>query len=241
MTNLADALERFNRKETNLLLRFAVGHSEKHPPLNACFRRNIAIKLAIEGGIPEHAWWAAAYHFDWLAGALRLFADGEAVVGKDWPNPVNPDPDTPATTNQTKRSHSLIQGNQEDIDLIIAFDTTLIMIEAKGYGYLGSGQAARKARRLQLLYEHAGKVSSGTRRVSLHFLLISPTEPQKLLTKWPPWTLINDTIPWLKLPLAAVQTPLQVNRCGPNGKSREGSFWSIVKSSTPGGWVPPKP
>lgn len=92
---LSAALERFNRKERNLLVRAILGHEEKPLQLTGSFRNRVAGALDNFAGIPEDAWWATDYHISWLAGALAILEKDEAAVYRGmahqslhpWPNP----------------------------------------------------------------------------------------------------------------------------------------------------------
>jgi hypothetical protein len=126
---LVEALRKFNRKERYWLIRNALGeNSEKLDPK---FRKSLDEALSIQ--VPEDAWWAMDYHLDWLVGALYLFSKGEGA----------------ACERQYNRNPELVKGTQEDVDLIIAFDKTLIFIEAKGDAGWDDQQVKSKFGRLQ--------------------------------------------------------------------------------------------
>jgi hypothetical protein len=144
---LAKLLERFNRKERNLLIREALGHSPATPlRLSHGFRKEIAKgincnraadKQSVE--IPENAWWATDYHISWLAGALALFVQGKCDLEKRYENPEI-------------YGRRLVEGNQQDVDLVIATGRDLIFIEAKAYGWFTNKEMKSKVDRLNLLY-----------------------------------------------------------------------------------------
>lgn len=146
--SLEQALECFNRKERNLLVRAVLGHQEKPLQLTEPFRKQVAKELHL-ASIPENAWWATDYHISWLAGALAVFVKGGAAVFRKehdqplppWPNHAEGNP-----------SRQLVEGNQEDVDLAIATGCELIMIEAKGYHHFGRDQLESKLQRLKLLH-----------------------------------------------------------------------------------------
>jgi hypothetical protein len=127
MHSLDDALDRFNRKERNLLVRAMLADG-RLPPLSKHFCDQVGQKLGFP--IPESAWWATDYHISWLAGALALFVKGEETARDIWANRENTD------------NRRLVERNQEDIDLVIATGCNLVLIEAKAY-YLtvAAGQA----------------------------------------------------------------------------------------------------
>jgi hypothetical protein len=81
MDSLSKTLERFNRKERNLLVRAILGDKEKHLELSKDFRDKVADALIIDA-IGADAWWATDYHYDWLAGALAVYVEGESAVQK---------------------------------------------------------------------------------------------------------------------------------------------------------------
>jgi hypothetical protein len=171
--NLADALELFNRKERNLLVRLALGHKEKRLRLSDSFRSEVGRELAIE--IPGEAWWATDFHFSWLAGALKVHAQGQEEALK------------PEENLQLGARH-LVEGNQEDVDLVIATGGHLIMIEAKAYDAWSNSQMASKIERLNLLDQYYTTLPRTSEPpVQFHFLLISPTAPKRLSANWPPW------------------------------------------------------
>ena len=70
MRSLVKALERFNRKERNLLVRAATGNRESPLQLSLDFRERIAAALGLREGIPADAWWATDYHIAWLAAVI---------------------------------------------------------------------------------------------------------------------------------------------------------------------------
>jgi hypothetical protein len=70
---LPAALERFKRKERNLLVQAMLGHNEEKPlQLADSFLHKIAGALDDLKSIPADAWWATDYHISWLAGALAV-------------------------------------------------------------------------------------------------------------------------------------------------------------------------
>ena len=115
MYSLDAALDSFNRKERNLLVRAMLADG-RLPLLGKSFCDQVTEKLGF--GIPEDAWWATDYHISWLAGALALFVKGYEET-RICPNPEN------------EHKRRLVEGNQEDVDLIIATGCNLIFIEAK--------------------------------------------------------------------------------------------------------------
>jgi hypothetical protein len=218
--SLEDALDAFNRKERNLLVR-AILAQEGLLHLSKPFRSQVAEKLHLQS-IPENAWWATDYHISWLAGALALFVmkDNEKTAQDiKWPNPKNMD------------ARRLVEGNQEDIDLVIATERNLILIEAKAYSAFGNAQLTHKLARLELLYEFYSKMvgtEPSEHAVNFHFLIISPYQPTKLKVRWPSWACKGRDVPWIKLNLDNKKPVFEVTRCDPNGnQSAAGDSWRI--------------
>lgn len=133
--SLVSALKRFNRKERNWLIRDALGAGADALCLQ--FRTRVADTMGEHGfevSIPPDAWWATDYHIDWLIGALTIMAEGDGAVCTVKPN-----------------RPGFVTGSQQDIDLLIAWGTTIVLIEAKGVGsWSGTGTSEKLARLKQL-------------------------------------------------------------------------------------------
>src|SRR3546814_684722 len=112
MSTLINFLERLNRKERYFVLAHATGARDL--TLGQQMRQQLTDKIGAE--VPANARLFMDYHFDWLITSLRLAFDQPARLF-------------------FKNTGKEIQGNQEDIDLLIAFEertvTHLVMIEAK--------------------------------------------------------------------------------------------------------------
>lgn len=223
MGELALALERFNRKERNLLVRAALGHSPTTPlQLSDKFRKDVEraindVEKAIKIEIRPDAWWATDYHFSWLAGAFALYLQGESALKKWYKNP------------ETCR-RKVVEGNQEDIDLVIATGCDLILIEAKAYGWFSNAQMKSKVERLKLLHTfYTDRMPSEDRSVRFHLVLLSPREPRQLTTEWPEWACPGGKPAYIELPLSIADV-LHVTRCDDAGiSSNAGSHWRLVK------------
>lgn len=219
-TNLAKALERFNRKERNLLFRALLG-KEKRLELAKTFCKAVEHKLNIK--VAADAWWATDYHINWLAGALAVYTKGNERLNNPLPNPH-------------KNGHALVKGNQEDIDLVIASDLDLILIEAKAYGSWSNEQIKSKLARLELLhayYDNMAKDEDIANHVQMHFLLMSPRQPKKIASDWPKWAQKENEIPWIELALPELPegvSILEVTRCDVNGNpdAKSDYRWKIV-------------
>lgn len=126
----------------------------------------------------------------------------------------------------------LIEGNQEDIDLIIASGCHLILIEVKAFGAWDNKQLQSKLNRLDLLNVEYEQIADreDVDRVRMHFLLMSPREPRKINVDWPEWIRQKKQIPWVHLHLPEGEPILQVNRCDADAEEMaEGDHWRIVE------------
>ncbi|GAA0607485.1 hypothetical protein GCM10009416_50490 [Craurococcus roseus] len=214
---LAQALERINRKERNLLIRAALGHKEVPLRLSSAFRKQVAKKLNLMSEVPEDAWWATDYHISWLAGALTVYVEGDGALTTAKPNPWFGE-------------RRLVEGNQEDVDLVVAFGKELLLIEAKAYGAFSNAQLASKLVRLNLLHDYYKGLGLATEcPVNFRILLISPMPPQKLTTIWPNWVRAEAGVPWIPLELNTSASVLEVRRCNQDGQiSAAGDHWRVV-------------
>jgi hypothetical protein len=125
----------------------------------------------------------------------------------------------------------LVEGNQEDIDLVVATGCNLILIEAKGFGYFGNAQLKHKLARLELLHNFYGELVSAEPLepgVTFHFLIISPTRPSALTTSWPSWACKGQEVPWIELKIDKEKPVFAVTRCDDRGRSSAvGDFWRV--------------
>ncbi|MCR5867732.1 hypothetical protein [Aquincola sp. J276] len=204
---LVDALKRFNRKERYWLIRNALGPTSER--LDEGFRARLA--EAIGKDIPATAWWAMDYHLDWLVGALTLVAQGDRGFE--------------AQSNDA----GLVNGNQEDMDLVVAFDDTLLMIEAKGESAWSNAQFQSKVARLEKL-RAAGLLPAS---IKIFFVLTSPHEPKFLVPEegaaWQAW-LCNPAGRPMHVPLHMPDDFVKVTRWDAERQaaSRTGTCWKIV-------------
>jgi len=206
---LAKVLEAFNRKERNLLIRAALGRNAERPPLSDSFCGKVASRLGVP--VPSEAWWATDYHISWIAGALCVYAKGIED----------------ALTPQQNLSHlmedgvlrHLVEGNQEDIDLVVVAGEHLMLIEAKGYGAWSNRQMSSKLARLKLLRTYYLSVGLENHHpIQFHLLVTSPSEPEKLVVDWPSWACKGGQVPWIQLDLADRGPLWTVERCDKNGQ-----------------------
>ena len=208
MSDLIELLESFNRKERFWLLNQALGSFE----LSADFRGMLGEQLGLP--IPECSFVAMDYHLDWLIAVLYAHKCGD--VNRVFPNP----------------GQRMIRGNQEDIDLLVAFRECeryhIILLEAKGATGWTNAQMDSKASRMEQIFGAEGNIYHD---VKPHFCLSSPRPPQHLRAEsWPSWMRQKDgSYIWLKLNFP--EDTRMVTRCDADGKSSaEGSFFRIVQA-----------
>lgn len=221
MHTLANILERFNRKERNLLIRDILDCRDEPMPLASDFRERLAKAVGVSKECLDGAWWATDFHFDWLAGALLTFMKAE--------------------TQRRQENHpKLVMGNQEDLDLVVVAHAPaatrpqhLILIEAKAYGHFSTEQYRSKVARLEALYAFYRELErESPHRISFHYVLYSPTRPTKLVPMPLPWQS-NDAavLEHINLKLAVPRSSiLSVTRCNDNGvPDIEGAFWRCIR------------
>lgn len=145
-------LHNFNRKERDHLMKFALSDFPSHPPISD----NLWNKIAPNGpgsDKPDRKsmFVGMDYHLNWLFAALKLSYDYEESQiepqRNEWPASLQ---------EKDKPSGPPIQGNQEDVDLLVAFPGEsdmlhLILIEAKFDTGWGSKQFHSKAQRLNAI------------------------------------------------------------------------------------------
>lgn len=195
MSRLSDTLSVFNRKERYWLLRNAIGESFEN--LGEGFRGRLNDMLGFS--VPREAWWAMDYHFDWLAAGIYCYAKNINLAE----NVRNPsfkpelmrlaieDVDLPDKHNEFIRvDKSLLTATQEDIDLIISFDETIILIEAKADSAWNSKQYVSKLNRMRALRNFLSAIAAETQsatgqktapaelKLRVRFLQVSPTVPR---------------------------------------------------------------
>ena len=207
MPGLIELLESFNRKERFFLISQAVGEFQ----LSDDFRRELA--KAIKVDVPHGAFTAMDYHLDWLTAALQAYECGD--MDKIFDNPLQ----------------QVIKGNQEDADLLVAFegsgDWHIVLIEAKGATGWTNAQMQSKASRLGHIFGFEGDRYPG---VVPHFSLVSPRPPPQQLkaSAWPRW-MSNDDGSYIWFLLKFPGHRRMVTRCNVDGeRSADGSHFRIV-------------
>jgi len=210
MRDVVALLETLNRKERYFLVAQALGNRDF--TLDAEFRA--ALEDAVDVKIPASAFVAMDYHFDWIASAIT-FADQDA--------------DRLPNTWKESAQVRLMTGNQEDVDLLVAFSeggvTHLTMLEAKFDSGWTNKQMQSKAARLRTLFGEDGDECTGIRP---HFVLISPWEPQRITSsEWPRWMLRDGKPRWLELEIPAFRS--RVQRTDANGRANRDGTWVSIK------------
>lgn len=171
MGSLIEHLRSFNRKERFYVVAQALQDSTSftlHPRFLGRLEATFGIR------IPSDYFAAMDYHLDWLYAGLYLANGG----------PMNP---PPAIDDLT------IEGNQEDIDFLVAFEdetgTHLVILEAKGTTGWTNGQMVPKAKRLgAILGGPGGGGWTSIPGLTPHFALWSPRDQRDLiLGEWPQW------------------------------------------------------
>ena len=204
MSNLITHLRSFNRKERFILLREALGTDTFC--LDDAFRERLGDLLGVT--VPADAFVAMDYHLDWLQMALFLAATSSP------PSSIPND--------------DLFKANQEDVDLLVAFDdaatTHLVLLEAKMETGWTNSQLRSKAERLRLIF---GTGRPGAGLATPHYVLASPKRPGLLdVDEWPGWMKRDREPVWMPLPKPPGLR--KVTRCTKDGRvSASGGFLRI--------------
>jgi len=216
---LTENLRLLNRKERHFLVGEALGNTRFR--LHDSFRSRVGAAFGIE--IPASAFAGMDYHLNWLYAALVLTYE--------------PDKD-----NLYDNGADYVQGNQEDIDLLVVWEEGLkahvVMLEAKGVIPFSNEQLESKFERLRLMF---GMDECHWRNVHPHFGLVSPRKPSRLRENGAPkWAkkdvgemvADNDYFHWVELRNLKRRRPClkMVTRCNNKGKpSATGDFWTVAK------------
>lgn len=203
MSDLIGHLRSFNRKERFILLSDALGKER----LGDDFRTRLGDCIGVR--VPADAYVAMDYHLDWLQMALYL---------ADYPDPPKRIP-----------KGDLFAGNQEDADLLVAFDgestTHLVLVEAKVETGWTNRQLKSKAKRLGRIFSEG---RPGVQLATPHYVLASPRPPSENVSTdgWPSWMTREARPVWMEL-----ERPhglRKVTRCDEHGHpSESGEFLRI--------------
>jgi hypothetical protein len=128
----------------------------------------------------------------------------------------------------------LIRGNQEDIDLIIASGSDVILLEAKGHNAWANPQLTSKIERLNMLCDSASGIvwpEFSTHPITLHLVLMSIREPYKVVCdEWPAWAKAGNRPYWMGLD--AGSDHIRIERCDVDGRAdASGRHWRFLRSS----------
>lgn len=213
LSPLVRLLQQFNRKERYWLLADALG--DPFRALDATYRQRLGDVLGFE--VPANAWWALDYHFDWLHAALCCAPNYRPELGVERANELD------------ASGRKKIRGTQEDVDFIIAFDRTIILVEAKGVTGWTNGQMESKTQRLiDLSYD--------SKQTDIFLVLTSPLNSERLgKGEWVgnvPSQMMPGDGTFYHLPMRGLgggSDLLRVERCQEGKAAHNGEFWRIVE------------
>ncbi len=204
---MIDNLDRLNRKERYFLIGMALGNPKFN--VGSSFRDELSEKFRMV--IPDNVFIAMDYHLNWISAAAALSFS------------------TPIRDHLYRNTEGMIDGTQEDVDLLLAFDDTsnfthLIMLEAKGVTAFSNVQFEHKMNRLRGIF---GNKCERWPKIKPYFGLVSPRKPEKLRSYLcPPWLTVEGEIPWLKMPIP--DNRLVLFGCDENGRANQyRQYWTI--------------
>ena len=207
MSVIIKYLRSFNRKERFFLIGPALGNPAFR--LDSAFSQQLGITFALE--LPSDVFVAMDYHLDWIYVSAYLSQEGVNASG------------------QHPNTAGLVSGNQEDVDLIVAFyageTTHVIMLEAKAETAWANKQADSKAKRLTALF---WEKDDAFPQLCPHFCLMSTRPPRQLMTdRWPSWMRSPGGAPlWMELPVPHGRRKL--TRCDVSGKrAKDGGYFKV--------------
>jgi hypothetical protein len=172
---VVSSLQKFNRKERF----FLVGWALDNPAftLGESFRTTLRDQLELGVEVPSNAFVAMDFHLEWLFAGLLLAANGGDR------GPHSNAPSVAGRNSIPGTATPLSLGNQEDIDLLIAFETEgkthLLLIEAKGATGFTNEQLGSKVRRLSAIFADP---QIATLDLDPRFVIASPREPRGIIT-----------------------------------------------------------
>lgn len=201
-------LRKFNRKERFFLVGAALGNIDFS--LGKEFKKALEKRLGVK--INGNVFTAMDYHLDWIDVSLKLWK-GNIRIGKNFHN-----------------LNRQINKNQEDIDLLIAFKSSgkyhIVLIEAKGVTTWTNKQMDSKVRRFREFFGENGKKQ---KNLIIHFLLMSPREPQRINEDWPSWMTTNQKPNWMILEIP--ESFMKVTRCDNEGIANQFGEFCVVKET----------
>jgi hypothetical protein len=193
--SIVENLRALNSKERFYLFTEAVGSDG----LKISKRYLERIEKVFGIKITENYFAGIDFHLDWIYAALNV------IDIKDY-------------KMEYQNTDGCIVGNQEDIDLIIAYEdkgiTHIIMVEAKCAGSWNNSQLESKSNRFKSIFN-----SIDADKIKIHFLLTSPKMPIKIdkdiLSEY---MKTNGIIEWI--PLTNVPKLIRVTRIDKNTKNQ---------------------
>lgn len=208
MPSVLENLERLNRKERFYLIGAALGNQSFR--LASEFRQELSREFALT--VPENAFVAMDYHLNWIYTACAL-AFEQPIQKRIYPN-----------------ASGIVDGTQEDVDLVIAWQDTpsnifpVVMLEAKGATPYSNAQFRHKVNRLCQVFGDDGKRWP---HVTPYLGLMSPRPPKRLdYSVCPSWMKIGGKIPWLRMPIPTDR--LVLFGCDNQGKpNQDRPFWTV--------------
>jgi len=207
MTSFVNNLDRLNRKERYFLIGMALGNPMFK--LSSAFRQKLSKKYGFT--VPDTAFVAMDYHLNWIFVAAALAFD----------NPVK--------DNIFDNGGRIVDGTQEDVDLLVAFEDKssmnhVIMLEAKGFTAFSNRQFKHKMERIKSIFDEKG---DRWPEVKPYFGVISSREPIKLQADiYPSWLEVESKIPWFEMSLP--DNRLILYGCDKQGKpNQERAFWTV--------------
>ena len=194
---LLDALRRFNSKERFYLVGHFLGNPNFMPDKARLAELEDKLGIIPKGTFvdagPTNTFCAMDYHLDWLNGALEL-----AFLPTAGGNPIG----------------SRITGSQEDIDLLLAFDTPnhlkhhhIVLVEAKGVISFSNSQLESKLKRLNDIFFIDGG-QPRFQNLEVHLVLAAPRHPTGDRLHWSSniWEQIFSHLPIPKKLLKITRT-----------------------------------
>lgn len=207
MAAMIEYLEKLNRKERFFLIGVVLGTPKFK--LDPVFRQKLSDKFCVI--VPDAAFVAMDYHLNWIFAAAAL-SFGHPILERIYDN-----------------KDGVIDGTQEDIDLLIAFEdesglSHLIMLEAKGVTAFNNTQFEHKIERFKNIF---GEKGDRWPKVKPYFGLVSPRESKGLhYDQCPSWLKVDDKIPWFKMCIP--QDRLTLFGCDKHGKpNKRRDFWTV--------------
>lgn len=216
-SDLINNLKLFNAKERFFLVGHILGNRDFRP--SDCFIDQLSNLLGID--IPTNVFAAMDYHLDWLYASLVRTQLGKQI------NYLNP-----PVSEDDQNGPGIVQGNQEDLDFVIAFNSDgkchIVILEAKGVTGWTNSQMASKVKRLKAIFGH----NQGVRFLDVvpHFVMISPKLPSDNIKTegWPEWMLKDNKPIYMEMPIP--KNLLAVSRCDGEGiKSADGKSWCVYE------------